>query len=325
MQDLQPANLLLAVMLDTGLRVGEALGLLWGSLCCVNGSQGPLYYLQITGQMDTGTHIRKELTKTESGYRAVPLSSEIGVRLAARKAALTQCYGNVDLVLMLAQEQDGVLSQAAQVAAQCETALTALFRSGMEQGDTLSLLKARRPLLFDAKEQDAVLERSLTLHSMRRNFCTRLHTEGGLASAEIDVQMGHVSKTKKRTAASMRSAKTQQELYEMCVQKQVSKTLFHGQGTLCYTVGDGARQQTQVPACGIRLTLPPGASAAVLLQSSEPRTKISYNTAEMEVTPMLHGVLPSASLTGPCVCASETANCIVAVSYPFGKASKKQA
>ncbi|MEG1873012.1 MAG: hypothetical protein RR194_03105, partial [Ruthenibacterium sp.] len=322
----EPANLLLAVMLDTGLRLGEALGLLWGSLCCIDGSQGPLYYLQVTGQMDTGTHLRKELTKTESGYRTVPLSSEIGARLATRKAELAHRCGDVDLVLMLAREQGGVLLQTAQVAAQCETALSALFRAGVKQSDALSILKARRPFLFNATEQDAALERSMTLHSMRRNSCTQLHTEGGLVSAEIDLQMGHVSQKKKRTAAAARGAKTQQEQYTVCMQKKVSKTPFRGQETLCYTVHSGARQrQTEVPACRIQLTLQPGDCAEIFIQSTEPHNKISYDAAAMEVTTLPQSLLPTAPPIGSCVRASEAANRILAVSYPFGKVPKNQA
>lgn len=76
--DLMPV--LFAIHLDTGLRISELIGLVWADVHWLDGSQGRMYYLFITGQLSHKGK-RTSITKTDNAYRYVPLAGAIGTLL----------------------------------------------------------------------------------------------------------------------------------------------------------------------------------------------------------------------------------------------------
>ena len=83
------------ILADTGLRISEYGGLLFCSIARLEGSQGSMYYLRVTGQLGVSSNTRTEIPKTTSSYRVVPLSVELGEILMQRQQELERDYGNV--------------------------------------------------------------------------------------------------------------------------------------------------------------------------------------------------------------------------------------
>ena len=90
---------LAGVLLDAGLRISEAAGLLFSSLRTIETSQGRMYYLEITGQLSKNG-IRSERTKTDASYRTVPLSPQLGEALLQHREEMEKLHGDLSLRLM---------------------------------------------------------------------------------------------------------------------------------------------------------------------------------------------------------------------------------
>lgn len=101
------------LMADCGLRISETAGLLWASLHAVEGSQGMLYYLSVSGQITPTVGIRTEITKTDVAYRTVPVSKPLGEHLFHQKQNWTEKYGDISMCLMCSNPKNGRLSDDA--------------------------------------------------------------------------------------------------------------------------------------------------------------------------------------------------------------------
>ena len=253
------------IMADAGLRISEAAGLLFRSVQSVETSQGQMYYIEVNGQLGPSGK-RTEITKTDASYRVVPLSSEEGTTLLNHQWELEQTYGDISLRLMSAQVKDGELIDDASNSNSwrntTEAEISKLFQGPL----FFEALKSERVYTFNEIAQNTELKSMLTPHALRRNYCTWLYCKSGLDSPEIYRQMGHADKNRpKRTATGL----TPEELRLMCLHKYVSPTLHHPANPLRYSA-DGAIHATEVPACEVALTLPPGSKIELLVKGTEP-------------------------------------------------------
>lgn len=119
----------------------------------------------------------------------------------------------------------------------------------------------------------------LTCHSLRRNFCTGLYCDAQLDTPEIYRQMGHEYKQQPYRVAT---GLTPAELRLMCLRKHVSASLYHPANPLRYSV-DGAPHTTEVPACEIQLTIPPGACIELTVEDTEPNTMTKIQGDELSI------------------------------------------
>src|SRR5699024_4010145 len=108
----------------------------------------------------------------------------------------------------------------------------------------------------------------------RRNFCTWLYCESGANTKSIYQQMGHADKSAKRRSGAFGA--TSDELYRMCLQKHVSRTLYHPAHPLQYRV-DGKVTESEVAACQIELILPPGSRWELIIEETEPLSHTSFS------------------------------------------------
>ena len=287
------------IMLDAGLRISEVAGLLFGCIRSVQTSQGTLYCVDINGQLSPSGK-RSEITKTDSSYRVVPLSSELALELVNYREKLEQRYGDLSLRLCCGRCNADEFDDSPSVAAAWQDQVSKQVPQLLREPAFFQALAAARIFCFDEKAQDASLYAMLTSHSLRRNFCTRLYCFSGLGTDEIYRQMGHAQKNApRRTATGLTPA----ELRRMCLQQYVSHTPYHHANPLQYAV-DGPIQASEVPACTIKLVLQPGESISLTVADTEPGT-VTRITGEglhiecprraecRDITSYSYGLLPS--------------------------------
>lgn len=282
--DLLP--ILLAIQLDTGLRISEVLGLLWADLYRITGSQDPLYYLRVTGQLST-TGKRISTPKTVNAYRTLPLARRVGQLLWAERDRLQAQRKNIDRFTIIgtgngSDPQEDNASHLAQKNAYLQY-LDAMFT----QIRLFERVRAVRPYRFDENRQDEALRDSLTSHSLRRNFCSRLYAGSGIEPLEIFHQMGHdPSAILPKKTISLGGAKTDTELYCMCLFHE-SNTLYAEPSTLHYTVEkDGLR--ADIPACRIALTVAPGQKLSLEVQDTQPGNLLTVQPDEGLSCQLIH-------------------------------------
>ena len=80
-------------------------------------------------------------------------------------------------------------------------------------------------------------------------------------------QMGHAKKSEMRRSGAIGA--TPGEIYHMCLQKHVSRTLYHDPHPLRYQAGEKF-SETEVPACAIELTLPVNSKWQLIVAETEP-------------------------------------------------------
>ena len=255
------------ILADAGLRIGECTGLLFDSLRWLDTSQGRMYYLDISGQVDDEGK-RTELPKTKDSYRAVPLSRELGEALARYRQEMEAKYGDLSLRLMCGQADENGFDDSPAKAAAWEAQVRARISTLLRKSSAFQAIAANRVYLFDKRAQDAELYSQLVAHSLRRNFCTELYCSSGLNSSKIHRRMGHAYKSLPPQKAT---GLTPTELRLMCLEKHVSHTLYHSANPLRYDAG-GPFQATEVPACCVELTLMPGESVELTVEDTEPGT-----------------------------------------------------
>lgn len=312
------ANLLLLLCLECGLRHNEALGLLWGSLRQVDGTQGPMYYLEITGQWGADDDKRKERTKTSQSYRVIPLPIILGRELWAHREALEHRCGDLRHRLMAGAEVNGVFYDDAKIIAKRDAELEEAFAKAVENTNTLELLMQQHPYLYNENKQRGLLEAACTLHSLRRNYYTRLHTQGGLPLRESLRQMGHLPSELAHRSSHALEAKTEQEIYRMCLAKQTGYSAMQPQMPLRYPVAQKARE-TEVPATGLAITLAPGQTAEVMLQDTEPgnRIRLEYDDSGVILRSSFSYAKETNNFEQDRLLANERLNKIVRKSKPF--------
>lgn len=255
------------ILADAGFRIGECTGLLFGSLRWLDTSQGRMYYLDISGQVDDEGK-RTELPKTKDSYRAVPLSRELGEALARYRQEMEAKYGDLSLRLMCGQADENGFDDSPAKAAAWEAQVRARISTLLRKSSAFQAIAANRVYLFDKQAQDAELYSQLFAHSCRRHSCTELYCFSGLNSSEIHRRMGHAYKS---LAPQKATGLTPTELRLMCLEKHVSHTLYHPANPLRYDAG-GPIRATEVPACCIELTLMPGESIELTVEDTEPGT-----------------------------------------------------
>lgn len=270
--------LLCEVLADTGLRISELSGLLFDSIQSVETSQGLMYFVEVHGQLDRFGK-RTEITKTQTSYRVIPLSRELGAQLQQYRQELEEIYGDVSLRLLIAQVKSGELMDDALTAnnwrSNAEKEISKLLQGPSFQ----NALKARRVYVFDEKVQDTELKSKSTPHSFRRNYCTDLRCNSGLDAPEIYRQMGHLDENQPRQSAT---GLTPNEQRLMCLRQHVRRTLFHDPNPLYYSV-DGPIQATEVPACNVVLAFPPGADIELTVDDMEPGNVIHIEGEGLEI------------------------------------------
>ena len=274
-----------ALLLDTGLRISENTGLLNGSLHCINGSQGELYYISVTGQFDTGRNKhRTEFPKTDPSYRIIPVSVDLGRKLAEEVHSAAKKQKDVSLLLMCDQASDGQASTY-------QDHISKLIPELLRDPDTFAKIAKERAYTFDDKRQDESLRSMLTCHAFRRNYCTWMYCHG-IPTQEIYQQMGHALKTQSKR--STYKGKPPADIYAVCLQKYVRTSLYSPSHTLYYTAGD-KYTHSEVPACSIDLSLPPNSCYRVIIEDTEPNNNITVAGEEIALTIVYHEVQPSAS------------------------------
>ena len=263
----------IGILADTGLRISEYGGLLFCSVESINGSQGNMYYLHVSGQLDK-TRKRTEIPKTAPSYRVVPLSRELGEMLFKRKQQLEEKYGDISLKLVCGKEtSDSYCTDSKAISMHMEDIVKRIPEL-LRQDEIVKKLKESRPYCFDPNVQDSHLLSMLTCHALRRNFCTSLYCASGLENKEIYQQMGHADKSNGNRSGANKP--TQSELYQMCLKKHVSRTLYHPAHPLRYTT-DGTIKKTEVPSCAVELTLPPNSQLELVIEETEPHSTTTFS------------------------------------------------
>lgn len=255
------------ILADTGLRISEMIGLHFGSVQAISTSQGIMYYLTVTGQIDSSGK-RTEITKTGASYRVVPLSSELGEFLMEQRQKMELQYGDLSLHLLCGCAKTNGFSDDPRTVTAINNEVSNLVPALLRRPDFFKALTTKRAYLFDEQIQDKELSSMLTCHALRRNFCTWLYCSSGLDSTKIYQQMGHTYKPQpRRTAAGL----TLEEVRCMCLRKHVSSTLYHPANPLRYPV-KGSFHASKIPACSVELELNPGETIELTVEDTEPGT-----------------------------------------------------
>ena len=262
----------ISILTDTGLRIGEFTGLLFCSLGYLDGSQGRMYYLRVSGQLLPDGK-RTEMPKTLPSYRIIPLCPDVGEAMYQRAMTLSAIHGDLSLQLLCGQsEGDAFLTDPATMRIyrdHLSNAITDLLRNeGMLQS-----LYAARQYVFNIKQQNEHVYRRLTGHSARRNFCTFLYCHSGFDAPEIPKLMGHADKTRKQPSTSYGA--TPSEMYRMCLRRYVSQSLLHSAHPLRYQADTFKR--SEVPSCALELTLPPHSSYDLIVDDMDPENELHFS------------------------------------------------
>lgn len=230
-----------------------------------------MYYLRVTGQISSSGK-RTEIPKTDPSYRVVPLSAELGQMLTARRQELEKMYGDLTLMLRCGKpEGENFRTDPTAISASVKE-VTEQVPKLLRQPQILKELKENRPYRFNEVCQDRYLISMVTCHALRRNFCSWLYCSG-IGTKEVFRQMGHADKSVKRRSGPLGA--TPEELYRICLQKQVRPTLYHPAQSLRYPAG-GKIRETEVPACVVELTLPPQSSWELVVSSTEADDRVNF-------------------------------------------------
>lgn len=258
------------ILADSGLRISEYGGLLFCSVGFIDGSQGHMYFIRVSGQLGP-KNIRTEYTKTDPSYRAIPLSQELGRQLLEEQRDRERQYGDVSLLLRLGQSaEDAYRTDPATIAANMRK-LTEQIPELLRRPEFLEAIRKNRACTFDEVLQDKHLSTMLTCHALRRNFCTWLYGVSGIETNSLYRIMGHENKNGPHRSGACGA--TPEELYRLCLQKHVSDTLYHAAHPLRYTLGSKYRE-AEVPACALVLTLPPHTAWEIVVADSEPFNEV---------------------------------------------------
>lgn len=301
------------LMVDCGLRIGENAGSLWVSLHSITGSQGILYYLTVTGQVTPFTKVRTEITKTDTSYRSISISQELGEYLIHQKQQLTDKYGDVNMRLMCAKEENGRLMDDAKTARQYLTNIADAITDVLRSEDVIDHQKEFRIIEFDKERQAKALKSELTCHSLRRNFCTWMHCSSGLDVPEIYRQMGHAFDDGQKKS-SWRGL-TKDELYQMCLRRYVSGTWWYPAHPLRYDA-ISKYTATEVPTCGLELTLHPGESVELILKDTEPDNQIHLRGENLDME-LLRAEESTESVISYALLANSSKTQIHKICHPF--------
>ena len=184
-----------------------------------------------------------------------------------RQQELERDYGNVTLMLMCGSVQAGEYCTDAKTVSGTMNNITEQIPELLRDPRILEALKKSRPYRFDEVCQDNYLLSMLTCHALRRNFCTWIYCESGMDTKQAYQQMGHAKKSEMRRSGAIGA--TPGEIYHMCLQKHVSRTLYHDPHPLRYQAGEKF-SETEVPACAIELTLPANSKWQLIVAETEP-------------------------------------------------------
>ena len=271
------------LLLECGLRIREAAGLLWCNLTVHETSQGPAYVLQITGQLDNNGHY-VEYGKSKAAYRSLAVSEQLGEKLMARRKKLEEQIGqDLSLYYMCGYVENGsYISTAAfrkKYVRELERKISDFLRSDENICYFNSQVKYIIPNDPHAEKitQLRCLYDSLTPHSLRRNMVTSCYTSSGLPSLESYLQIGHTPKN--LPILPVLGGKTESEKVQMCLNRFVSSTPFHGQQALHYDLA-GEFHCTEVSACDLELTGHTGQCIKLTVYPTELDTQICLNLPE---------------------------------------------
>lgn len=281
---------------DTGCRISEACGLVWSDFKKIYGSQGPMYFICISGQLDHDGK-RTEIPKTANAYRYLPLARRLGEILESRHHTTA---GTLILADLLAEETGEPLDESPGVMKALRNRLEEYHKALFNMPAVRDTFLAERPYIapekiISQKVQDEHLIESLTAHLCRRNYCTELYCRGGVDEDTIRQLMGHELESKGEMAR--RHPLTERELYRLALQHQVSASVYHEVDTLQYTV-DGEYDQTEIPVCRCQLRIPAGQKVKITIFSREPFTKISVQSFHSRVEEQQTITLPAATING---------------------------
>ncbi len=271
------------LLIDCGERISENGGLLWHSFHTIDTSQGTLYYIDITGQLENDRK-RKEYPKTEAGYRPIPVSQELGQVLMQNYLSCKETNQAADLCLMCVRPESQTKADQEKDSMAYMELIKKIIPAFLRSPEILQTQKVRRVYRFDEKAQNEKLHDNLTCHALRRHFNTWEHCSSGMNMPEIYSQMGHTPENSPQK--SKRSRKTPDELRKMCLQKYVSGTDVYPAHPLHYRT-DSSYTEMEVPACGLELTLAPGESIELIVEDTEPGNQIRLLNHMLHVT-LLH-------------------------------------
>lgn len=314
------------LLLDCGLRLNECTGLIWCNLHVLDSSQGKVYILQVTGQLNKdGYYV--EYGKTNNAYRYIAVSQELGEKLVAKRMEIERKIGHkLSLEPICGYESNGKYISTPQFrkkyARELEDKIKQFFRTGEKQERFYQELKYMLPKQKENEKlnQKTFMRDSLTTHACRRNYCTNLYCSSGLPMEEIYQSMGH--DPSHLTNQLPRGGKPEGDQCMLGLQKLVSQTAFHHQQPLRYDA-DGPYPRTEVPACDTILTVKKGQVVEVCVYPTEPNTKVKMDTPagtiqQENFVEMLQYQFTTALL------AAEDDHTIVKTSFPFREEEEKQ-
>ena len=263
--------LLLAVQADTGLRIAEVCGLLWCDFTVLQGSQGALYLLRVSGQLNTGDRpgVRIDAPKTCNGYRHVPLSVSLGQALERRRRRLAHSGVRLDLLPVFL---DGPTAGRQVTETECRQLLERYRTFAAEEMRTVlfPVLQKARACTFDAAAQDRQLRDMLTPHSLRRNYVTALYTRSMESQGEISRAVGHAQQQKLRGTKTGAGAADEQ--YLTCLRHAAAGIGVDSPLALRYDVA--RHNHTEVACLRLELRLPPHSQGRVIVCETQPGTAV---------------------------------------------------
>lgn len=279
---------------DTGCRISEACGLVWSDLKKLYGSQGPMYFICISGQLDHDGK-RTEIPKTVNAYRYLPLARRLGEILESRHHTAA---GTLILADLLAEETGEPLDESPRAMKALRDRLEEYHKALFNMPAVREAFLADRAYIAPEKVipkavQDEHLIASLTSHLCRRNYCTELYCCGGVYEDFIRRMMGHELENKGEMARN--HPLTEGELYSLALIHQTTSGVYRTGNTLQYSV-DNEYSHAEIPVCRCQLLIPAGQKVRITVFSREPFTKISVQSFHSRVEEQQTITLPAATI-----------------------------
>lgn len=275
-----PMQLLLAC----GLRLREACGLLWGNISVMSTSQGPVYLLHITGQLNVdGYYIDRG--KTLAAHRSIAIPTWLGKKIAEKRAELEDLMGeNLTYQPMCGYVENGHYFSSPEYRRTYVRNWEKNISDYLRQKENAELVRCeykKNLIPVDEKQKityEQCLYDSLTAHALRRHYNTSLYAHGGLTVKNIYSEMGHSARHLE--ALSISCGLTPQEEKQLAL-----KHLQNEPGFIMAYDADGDISQCEVNTCEMTLRIPAGHTAILNVTPQEPWPVLELDvpdTAELQ-------------------------------------------
>lgn len=266
----------ITLILECGLRLREARGLLWGNLHVLDSSQGAVYVLHIVGQTNVEGYFTDQ-GKTPAAHRPIVVPSDLGAKLVAKRDELELQTGrNLRYEPMCGYTENRRYLSTPEYRKTYVRHWEDKISAYLRQPENTALVRAEwKKALIPVDEKRKIsyeqcLYDSLTPHALRRNYCTWLYAHSGLSSHELYHEMGHAQTN--LALQNIPGGKTPHEEVLLCLHHYLSQP----GSTLVYDA-DGNYNGTEVPACDVSLHLKAGQTLVLDAYPTEPCTTLSLD------------------------------------------------